>query len=124
MEIISLAHLTFSILFLFRRYLLSDLDAFESSLVSSTITITLNVHQESQTQSKEDDIVDIHCTGSCSALVTLQEAASASVSGSGEEVGGQVRVKDEDLIAICILRARKKCAELAALLLEKSKSTS
>lgn len=98
------------------------MDAFESSLITSTITITLNVHQASQVQSRDDDIVNIHCTGSCSALVTLQEATSASVSGSGEEIGEQVRVRDEDLIAICILRARKRCADMV-LLLEKAKNT-
>lgn len=84
------------------------MDAFEASLASSIITITLDTHRK-----QEDDIVSIHCTGAASAFVSLQEAAQASVTGSKEE-NGQVQVKDEELMAVCILRARRRCAELSS----------
>jgi exosome complex component RRP43 len=95
-------------------YLLSDPDAFESSLVTSTIRITIEANRAS-----EDDIVNVHCTGVCSALISPIEANQASVKGSSEEKG-QVRVKDEDLIAVCIHRARRRCKDLTGLLSRKA----
>jgi hypothetical protein len=91
------------------KYILSDMDAFESSLASSTITVTLDTSQQA-----EDEIVSIHCTGACSAFISLQEAAQASVTGLKEE-NGRVQVKDEGLISVCIFRARRRCAELSLL---------
>lgn len=89
------------------------MDAFESSLASSTITITLDVdNSDDRIRSKDDDIVSVRCTGACSALINLQEAAQASVNGNAEQ-GGRVRVRDEELIAVCIYRARKRCAEVS-----------
>ncbi|UZJ51794.1 hypothetical protein CBS101457_001114 [Exobasidium rhododendri] len=93
-------------------YLLSDIDAFEASLVSSSITITLDALR---IPSKDDDVVYVHSTGVCTALITSQEAIHASVNGSDEE-GGRVRIKDEEVIAVCIVRARRRCAQMLALL--------
>lgn len=90
---------------------MSDLDAFESALASGSITITLNARPSSTA----DDLAHVQVTGICSALVTLEEANAAAIQGQDEE-DGKISIKDEDLIAICIYRARQRCAEMAKLL--------
>ena len=80
--------------------------------MASTIVVTLDMEQSA---SSSNNVVDIHCTGVCSARISHREAARASVEGSGDEQG-QVWVKDEELVAVCLLRAQQRCAEIKSLL--------
>lgn len=100
------------------RHLLSDVNAFEASLASSTITVTLDVTRRASSN-KQGDLVDIYCVGRCSALVSLQEARRAGV-GEGdweeeeeeETSEGCGWVKDEALMRVCLARARKEGAKV------------
>lgn len=93
-------------------HLLSDPNSFESTMVTAWITVTLNVVD----LGSYIDLVGVHCSGRCSATITADEASKAKVKGRPVDNTGDhddlVRVVDEELINVCLARARTQCALL------------
>lgn len=101
------------------RHLLSDPNAFEATLASNTVCITLDVSQLGT--GRRRDIADIEVIGRCEAVVLASEAkrAGATMVESFEDDDGdssstgahgevRVRVRDEALLAVCLARARRQ----------------
>lgn len=99
--------LSFSFAIVENRHLLSDANAFEASMTSATLTIVLQADQDIQDKSK---LVEVHCAGLITALVSNEEAKANKINGSVEEGAkeGLIRVQDEQLIRLCIARAKKQ----------------
>lgn len=89
-------------------HLLSDPNAFESTMISASITITLDTMK----LGTEDDLVGVQCSGRCSALITSEEARKAEAKGHKEGSSNKLRIQDEELVKICLIRARRHCAQV------------
>ena len=99
-----------------RKYLLSDANSFEATLASGAISITLDMWNK---QNADVRIVDLRCTGRCSATITKQEASQAGVDPSDwfeDESSDRVFVQDDALIRVCIRRAQQQCSIIHRLL--------
>ncbi|MCO5613809.1 hypothetical protein L7F22_068087 [Adiantum nelumboides] len=89
-------------------HLLSDPNAFESTMISASITITL----DSMKLGTDEDLVGVQCSGRCSALITTEEARQAEVNGRKEGSSNNLRIQDEELAKVCLIRARRHCAQV------------
>ncbi|PWN35327.1 ribosomal protein S5 domain 2-like protein [Meira miltonrushii] len=89
-------------------HLLSDPNAFESTMISASITITLDTMK----LDTEEDMVGVQCSGRCSALITTEEARQAEAKGRKQGAANKLRIQDEELVKICLMRARRHCAQV------------
>lgn len=99
---------TFSFGVIEGKHLLSDPNAFEGTMISASIVITLDATKSGT----EEDLVGIQCSGRCTALISADEAHKAEAKGRKESSSNKLRIQDEELIKICLFRARYHCSQV------------
>lgn len=117
------------------KHLLSDPNAFESTLTSGSVVVALNALSLQQggtgALDEEQDLVHVETSGMAKARISHEEMHDAELSTSKEGEDGMVQedsdgsaiiIRDEALVQLCVQRAKVRCRELKTLLDSSSSS--